>query len=122
MREEDTYMVELQWEYCTLSLMELKFKKNLIYCDLSVSYLGVSNEFHFLLSVMNIKIESLKPKGWSYNPWNRAISLLGVGGWELVNIQHGSAPSVINMSNAVAYFKRPIQPGRRVDEPKIELP
>ena len=66
-----------------------------------------------------------------YNGWEKALGLLGGSGWELVNIQHGisittgssfiSNSGGLDISNSVAYFKRPAISGRAVDEPELNI-
>jgi hypothetical protein len=64
---------------------------------------------------------------WTTNPWKQAIGLLGLGGWEMVNIQHGdyagraAEGSTLSWNTVVAYFRRPVLANRPINEPKISL-
>jgi len=64
---------------------------------------------------------------WEYHPWERAIAVLGEGGWELVSVQHANSAGdmggggEIDQTNAVAYFKRPVKPGRPINGAKPRL-
>ncbi len=63
-------------------------------------------------------------------PLPAVIRLLGEGGWELVTVQHATYQKPLDPRNAatgwwlsgfigeaMAYFKRPILPGRAINEP-----
>ncbi len=52
--------------------------------------------------------------------WGRVLGLLGMANWEMVGVHPGGAKD-LSLVNVMAYFKRPVQAGRRVDEPKITL-
>jgi hypothetical protein len=70
--------------------------------------------------------------------FERALAQLGAGGWELVSIDHELVRDVTPITGerflasvetgysfspfGVAYLKRPLMPGRRIDEPPIEIP
>ena len=64
---------------------------------------------------------------WTTNPWKQAIGQLGLAGWEMVNIQHGdyagraAEGSTLSWNTVVAYFRRPVEPGRPITEPKVSL-
>ena len=66
--------------------------------------------------------------------FGRAMGLLGAAGWELVAVLPGGEATAaihrpgladlharISRSSKGAFFKRPTQPGRPVDAPKLEL-
>jgi hypothetical protein len=69
--------------------------------------------------------------------FERAMAQLGAGGWELVSLQHelvrlnttiaseqylGSVHTGYGFAPfGVAYFKRPIEPGRAIDDPAIVI-
>jgi hypothetical protein len=64
---------------------------------------------------------------WTTNPWKQVIGMLGLAGWEMVNIQHGdyagraAENSTLSWNTVVAYFRRPVLPNRPITEPKISL-
>jgi hypothetical protein len=49
---------------------------------------------------------------------HRVIRVLGLGGWELVTVNSW----YLGGSTVMYYFKRPVEAGRRIDEPEIDLP
>jgi hypothetical protein len=69
--------------------------------------------------------------------FERAMAQLGTGGWELISLHHELVRlnTVVDSENllatvhtgygfspfGVAYFKRPIEPGRAIDEPAIVI-
>jgi len=116
-------MTEQQWEFCQLHLYSWEEKRGKWYYELRIFYFGEGGDY-FTLSTK----EGKNARAWSYNPWVTAMSRLGSYGWELVNVQHGTAGSdmygrggLIVSNNCVAYFKRPAKPGRPVTEPKLVL-
>ena len=52
--------------------------------------------------------------------WGKVVGLLGLANWEMVNVYLGTAKD-LSLVNVMAYFKRPVQAGRGVGEPKIKL-
>lgn len=117
---------EEQWEYCQLILGEWRYDKGkkAWYYDLSIRYFGPRHAFRTLSESQG---KGAKP--WPYNPWEMALGLLGLGGWEMVTIQHGLHVVVgagvtsgsLRWDNSSAYFKRPVLAGRRIDEPELQL-
>jgi len=117
-----------QWEYCLLAVgiaSRTTSKPPELAMDLGIYYFGdqyvnqLGNCYHILS-----ESSGNNRRLWSYDPWQQAIALLGVGGWELVSVHHGgdSYPDNWPNSHTIAYLKRPIIPGRRIDEPKLILP
>lgn len=123
-------MAEQQYEYCQLWLKEAvemkpgfrdKWLRGISH-DCSINYCSsVGQENRRQLSVSNAS-----PIG--FDPFLKAMALLGTFGWELVSVQHGNGSNGTGSSwhslewdNAVAYFKRPVISGRAVDEPKLVL-
>jgi hypothetical protein len=126
---------EQQWEYCQLILSSWYYDANerKWFYNVGIRYFGAQGGYYTLAEYDTVEpYKTIKKyKGWSYNPWQYAIGLLGTGGWEMVSVQHGNFERNIGsggggkgivQDETVAYFKRPIQPGRRVDEPKLVLP
>lgn len=70
---------------------------------------------------------------WQFDPWATAMARLGSAGWELVTVQHAAAlvhpamgygretTGVLSEASVVAYLKRPVVDGRKVDQPKLVL-
>jgi len=114
-----------QWEFCRLYVsneQELKGKGRSF--ELGVYYLGSEAKSY--------QLAELGKQIFQSNPFPKAMGLLGAAGWELVSVQHGllttrwnAAGAVLEQANwfteIVAYFKRPVEPGRAIDEPKIVL-
>ena len=95
------------------------------YYDLAIRYFGPEGNYYQLS-----ESQGKEARSWQYSPWDRLLGLLGLAAWEMVSVQHGiyvvvgagSTSGELRPSNASAYFKRPVQAGRRVDEPKPNLP
>ncbi len=124
-------MAEQQWEYCQLSVYDRNEhsglfggKKGRSY-DCRVHYFGPAGIKHNQLTELG-KLVFSPP----VNPFSEAMGLMGAASWELVSVQHGNVVTeytgqgirgeIVHYS-IVAYFKRPVQPGRAVDEPKLVL-
>jgi hypothetical protein len=123
-------MPEQQWEYCEIGLVEWKkHEKGLLgggkegwSYNCYIRYYNSSGGIYYKLADTDKLI--------SFNPFDKALSLLGSNGWELVSVQFGNRnesgseyhdSGYIRWDNRVAYLKRPILPGRSVDEPKLVL-
>jgi hypothetical protein len=110
---------EPRWEYCELWLDGVAAHDTLGRGKVSYSY-----ECYVIYSGHdgNGKTQSLAELGnvLPYHPWRRAMGLLGGAGWELVSVQH-SSPGNLRTQNKVAFFKRRVIQGRRVDEPRLVL-
>ena len=110
-----------QWEFCRLEYGGWEEKHGQYKYELVVRYLYYGESGRQLASM------DRDGKVMSYDPFYTAIGYLGSYGWELINVQHGlhnpyTYLSNINWSSIAAYFRRPIQPGRRIDEPTLILP
>ena len=110
-----------RWEYCELMLFKLQQARGGQECELGIRYFGVRSR-------MLSQIKGPLARSWDYNPWEKALALLGEAGWELVAVQHANSASdmggggVIDHNNAVAYFKRPSDRERKIDEPELVFP
>jgi hypothetical protein len=115
------------WEYCCLWLDGDEKAGDGRRYDLFILYLGAT------LRRVELAGRGRGGRVWDYNPFYGAIAQLGQDGWELVTVQHGDSshtPMLTELQMAgglrdyhmVAYFKRPAQSGRDVDEPPLELP
>ena len=123
-------MSEQQWEYCELGLAECKKhgkgllgggKEGRSY-DCYIRYYGPDGGIYHVLA----DIDKIMP----FNPFDKALYLLGKSEWELVSIQFGNrveSGSIhydtghIRWDNRVAFLKRPVRAGRKVEEPKLAL-
>ncbi len=109
-----------QWEYCELALRKLIPSKRGVRCDLYVRYFGRGVE---VLS----KTTGDGAREWESNPWEMAVARLGEAHWELVMVQHANlggdmgGGGELASGNVIAYFKRAIREGRRIDEPAISF-
>jgi hypothetical protein len=122
-----------QWEHCVLAIEgSKKHSKGLLgggsegwSYDCSIWYYGPAGD------VTKVTLASISDV-ISYNPFDKAMALLGGAGWEIVSVQHGTALYTTGMGsymggklhwdNIIAYFKRPVIAGRTVDQPKLNLP
>lgn len=111
---------EAIWEHCQLLLLDVEGKGEGARYHLGIRYFGAGSK---TLSW----IEGERAQNWMINPWEEAVAGLGRGGWELVSAQHANVAGdmggggALSHDNAVAYFKRPAQPDRAIDEPALEL-
>ncbi len=110
-------MVEQNWEYCELRLDSFVQRGTLLFpgkgddYDCSIRY--------YALDGMHIKIDlSNSGKPLLYNPFSRAMAFLGANGWELVSVQSNDA---LHFGRKVAFLKRPIVTGRKVNEPELKF-
>ena len=108
------------WEYCALILFASEFKRKRMRWQLGIRYFGTDSR-------MLARIKGEGARDWDYNPWEVAVAQLGEGSWELVTVQHANtagdmgAGGELSNANAIAYFKRPIEPGRAIDDPELAL-
>ena len=110
---------EKQWEYCMLAIKEWKRSKvggrEGWTHDCWVVYQGPAYTKIHQLSELDKEI-------FDFNPFSRAMGLLGAAGWELITMQHGYGPdNSLRLDNKIAYFKRPVVEGRAVEEPPLVL-
>ena len=133
-------MTEQKWEFCELrlfSLQQIKINKGPLkgqyesYYNCVVVYYSPSGD------AVSKQLPELLPENQirptKFNPFSKAMGLLGAAGWELVSVQHGNRYSHgggqvstveengLVWTNKSAYFKRPILPGRAVDGPKLVI-
>ncbi len=129
-------MAHQQWEYCQLVLAKwekhdkskgfLKGTEDAWSYSCNIRYLSPTGEEIFL-ELARLGFAETLP----FNPFSRAMGLLGAAGWELASVQHGTLVATstvtdfhwetLSWGNRVAYFKRPVETGRAVNEPKLVL-
>jgi len=73
-------MTTLQWEYCELALSDWKNRGKGFSYELYIKYYGPDNWKHLQIS----EVEGRNAKVLDYNPFSKAMSQLGAGGWEIV--------------------------------------
>ena len=115
-----------EWEYCALWLHRCKVHKGVLGLgetrfsyELAIRYLRPSGRIYQQLA----EVDNVAPD----SPFHRTMASLGLGGWELVSLQHGNAfggsgshgEYALLEDNSFAYFKRPVVSGRAVDEPAL---
>jgi hypothetical protein len=112
-------VMEAKWEYCELWLDGVAAHDTAARGQVSYSY-----ECYIVYSghdgTGKTQIVSELGRVLPYHPWRRALGLLGGAGWELVSVQH-STPGNLRTQNKVAFFKRRVKPGRKLDEPKFMI-
>jgi len=107
-------VTEQQWEFCELGQdYQAKKGEGHLY-SVYVSYYGPGYGSFCRLAEAGKDV-------WESSPFDEAMRLLGAAGWELVSHQYGSGGQWpgLDWSKRVAMFKRPVQEGRAVDEPKL---
>ena len=119
-------MTEQKWEYCSLHL-----QKDVKRLQCWVEYCSATRG-----SIITVLAKTAADV--SLDLYARVMAQLGAIGWELVNVQHGnlvvytvsgtyvdtlieSSLDTLSVSNKIAYFKRQVQAGRAVNEPKISI-
>ncbi len=113
----------MEWEYCQLWLIESREDKNKQGWNYNcgIQYNSGATQISRQLATLDSIL--------TYGAFGKAMGLLGAAGWELVSVQHGNKyggqipyqQHGLIWDNRVAYFKRPVVPGRAVDEPKLVL-
>lgn len=111
-----------QWEYCQLIAAGRSEQHGETYYSVDLVFMGAT-----VTSRRFASREGPDAAPWTANPWKQAIGMLGLAGWEMVNIQHGdyagraAEGSTLSWNTVVAYFRRPVLPNRPITEPKISL-
>lgn len=119
-----------QWEYCALVSHTSEAPDAPATWMCRVSYFTMDG----VRSVQLREHGSIFPA----DVFERAIAQLGAGGWELVSLQHELVRNNVNVTGeqflatvhtgysfspfGVAYFKRPVEDGRSIDQPAIVVP
>jgi len=108
------------WEYCRLQLDAGAYSKSQAvkqypyYIRVQMEYFGATEPVS--TSHMEDSDQMERPN----TVWGRSLGLLGAAGWELVSVNLGKVKDN-TLVDATAYFKRPVEAGRRTDEPRIKL-
>jgi hypothetical protein len=102
----------VQWQYCQLCATRARQDEDdthLWHWDSKVTY--------FLPDGCDTRQITI-PKGAPEpcDPFTHSAALLGLRGWELVHICHDQD---WRCDATHAYFKRPVEPGVPIDEPKL---
>jgi hypothetical protein len=108
-----------QWEYCRAQLDAGQYSQRQTdrmpyYVRVTVEYYGADAPQPLTFSEDTDQID--KPN----RLWGRVLGQLGAAEWELVNVYLGG-PKDFGILSAMAYFKRPVAPGRQVNEPRLTL-
>ena len=124
--------VSQQWEYCVLRLLAAQVQdfnpdgSEQVSYECNVQFVAPDGQVSILeLAHINQRLP--------FNPFLKAMGLLGNAGWELIGIQHGLVPVQVGVTkpaplggtvrgadNGIAYFKRPVHIGRATNEPKFD--
>ncbi len=113
-------MANTQWEYCRIQLDSGSYgQKQTIgrypyFVRVTLDYYGADYVGTEVFGEDTDQIE--RPN----KMWGQILGLMGMANWELVNVFTGPTKDLA-LVNVMAYMKRPVQPGRRVNEPKIVL-
>ena len=116
-----------QWEYCELLLSDQERH--------TAGIFGGSEGWSFECAVYfyqdsgRIKYQQLAEmkQAMAFNPFKKAMAILGLRGWELVSVQQASfgtrtrSDGSASYDQRVAYFKRPMIAGRSESEPELVL-
>ena len=118
-------MAEQQWEYCMLWLDGTKAHEKLfggvkgVGFNCYIVYGDIDGNNRQQLTTVE------QPS--SFNPFYMAMARLGGVGWECISVQHRdhnvtqASYGGLMWNDVIAYFKRPVQPGRKVNEPSINM-
>lgn len=106
-----------RWEFCQLVFAGATEQDSRWWSDLTIYYIGEPNRSAVLSSS-----DAASGKSWATasGPWRGALAAIGRAGWELVSVQHGGGDA-LHATDAIAYFKRPVQAGRAVNSPEITI-
>ena len=104
-----------QWEFCELTVRDsTAINEHELTCDLIIVYFGEQ----VIPRALSEKTGSIT---WHSDPWSRTLGLLGRGGWELVTVSQGGISDASPSGYVTAYLKRPVKPGRAVDNPAVAI-
>ncbi len=113
-------MANVQWEYCRVQLDSGSYgQKQTIgrlpyFVRITIDYYGADVVPPTAIGEDTDQIE--RPN----RLWGQVLGLLGLANWEMVNLYTGPVKDLA-LVNVMAYFKRPVIAGRRVNEPRIAV-
>lgn len=119
-------MAEQHWEYCRLWLDGAKLHEKFLGGVKGVGY----NCYVDYADINGGKIHeqlTTYEQASDIDPFFMAMARLGGLGWEVISVQHRdrsvtqAAEGGLLWNDVVAYFKRPVQPGRKVNEPRLNM-
>lgn len=117
---EENAMPQVQWEYCRVQLDSGSYTKSQnvgrypYYVRVAVDYYGGEVPPTVTFS------EDTDALDRPHKIWGQILGQLGLANWEMINIYTGTAKDYA-LVNVMAYFKRTVQPDRRVSEPKLTV-
>jgi hypothetical protein len=118
--EEEEAMANVQWEYCRVQLDSGTYGQRQAlgrypyFARITVDYYGTEVPPPTVFGEDTDQID--RPN----KLWGQVLGLLGMANWEMVNLYTGPTKDLA-LVNMMAYFKRPVQPGRNVNEPRLTL-
>ena len=107
------------WEYCRLYCQDS-------YYNVHEHTYAYSVKIWFMSShgdVIEREISTTEQM-FAFDPWLKAIGLLGGCGWELVTVKIGSTSNhhdSLLLDNQIAYFKRPVVSNRPIDDVELNF-
>ncbi|MGE5071986.1 MAG: hypothetical protein ACM3MF_01045 [Anaerolineae bacterium] len=110
-----------QWEFCELNVGGAKDVKGKgAFYDVWVYFMSPDKQCTDILA----KIDGKEARAFGYNPFRRAMALLGAAGWEMISYQTASGGTDggtghINWGEKIAVFKRRVVAGRVVDDANL---
>lgn len=118
--EEDDDMAVHQWEYCRVQLDSGMYSQKQTvtrypyFIRVTIDYYGGEVPPPQTFSEDTDQVD--RPN----RIWGQVLGALGLANWEMVNINLGTARD-LSLVNIMAYFKRPVQEGRKVNEPRVSM-
>lgn len=119
-------MAEQQWEYCRLWLDGTKQHEKLFGGTKGIGYNCYITYADSQGGGIHEQLATLD-QALPFNPFFMAMARLGGLGWEMLTVQHRdhnvtqASYGGLLWNDIVAYFKRPVQSGRKVNEPRINM-
>lgn len=123
-------MSETKWECASVACVGIEWEgKDRRYWGIFVHFMGAIVTTQRIAALKSWDKQNAKAYPSTVNLWALTIARMGQAGWELVTVQHPYQPSANdystltrptpNMDIGIAYFKRPSENGRNVNEPAI---
>ena len=107
------------WEYCRLYVQDSyhNVHEDTYSYDVQIWFMDSHGD------VIERQIATME-QSLPFDPWLKAIGLLGGCSWELVTVKVGAISEhheSLLLDNQVAYFKRPVIPGRPIDDVELNF-